>query len=108
MTEVSVQASELPLGHVLRVELDGEPIAVAHTAEGVFAIGDTCSHAEVSLAEGELRDCALECWMHGASFDLRTGQPLTPPATTPVPTFNVRVAGSGDETVYIISAKEAA
>lgn len=108
MTEVSVPAAELPLGKVVRVELDGEPIAVAHTAEGVFAIGDTCTHAEVSLSEGDLVGCTLECWMHGAAFDLRSGAALTPPATTPVPTFNVRLSGSGSAAVYIITAKEAA
>ena len=108
MPEVLVPAADLPLGKVLRVELDGEPVAVAHTNEGVFAIGDTCSHAEVSLAEGDLRGCTLECWMHGAAFDLRTGAALTPPATTPVPTFHVTKSGDGDAAVYVITAKEAA
>lgn len=79
---------------------DGEPhravvhdIAVAVVlAEGqVFAINDICSHGQVSLSEGEVDGCMLECWLHGSQFDLRTGKPLSLPATDPVPVYPTKV-----------------
>jgi nitrite reductase/ring-hydroxylating ferredoxin subunit len=59
----------------------------------VFAIGDTCSHSDASLAEGDITDFKIECWLHGAEFDLRTGKALTPPATAPVHKYSVSVDG---------------
>lgn len=82
-----VPLDELEVGSVRAIEVDGIPIALARTAEGVFAIEDRCSHQDVPLSEGEVVDCTLECWLHGSAFDLRTGEPLGPPAVTPVRTF---------------------
>ncbi|WP_069811916.1 bifunctional 3-phenylpropionate/cinnamic acid dioxygenase ferredoxin subunit [Streptomyces sp. TP-A0874] len=76
-----------------RVELDGTPVCVVRTEGEVFAINDICSHANVSLAEGEVEDCQVECWLHGSSFDLRTGKPSGPPATRPVPVYPVKIEG---------------
>ena len=77
-----------------RVEVEGREIAVVRIGDDVYAIGDTCSHAEVSLSEGwvEPDDCAIECVAHGAMFDLETGEPLSLPATRAVPTYEVSVA----------------
>ena len=76
-----------------RVEVEGREIAVVRIGDDVYAIGDTCSHAEVSLSEGwvEPDDCAIECVAHGAMFDLETGEPLSLPATRAVPTYEVSV-----------------
>ena len=82
---------ELPVGSVRAVELGGTTVALARTPEGVFAVEDRCSHQDVPLSEGEVVDCTLECWLHGSAFDLRTGEPLGPPAVTPVRTFAVLV-----------------
>ncbi|MFJ7247182.1 bifunctional 3-phenylpropionate/cinnamic acid dioxygenase ferredoxin subunit [Kitasatospora sp. NPDC098652] len=76
-----------------RVDLNGVPVTVVRTDEGVFAINDTCSHANVSLAEGEVEDCMIECWLHGSSFDLRTGKPSGLPATKPVAVYPVKIEG---------------
>ncbi|MFB7944125.1 MULTISPECIES: non-heme iron oxygenase ferredoxin subunit [Kitasatospora] len=76
-----------------KVELNGVPVAVVRTDEGVFAINDTCSHANVSLSEGEVEDCMIECWLHGSSFDLRTGKPSGLPATRPVAVYPVKIEG---------------
>ncbi|MER5481041.1 bifunctional 3-phenylpropionate/cinnamic acid dioxygenase ferredoxin subunit [Streptomyces sp. NPDC002734] len=76
-----------------RVELDGTPVAVVRTEGEVFAINDVCSHANVSLAEGEVEDCRIECWLHGSAFDLRTGKPSGLPATRPVPVYPVKIEG---------------
>ncbi|NJP45671.1 non-heme iron oxygenase ferredoxin subunit [Actinacidiphila epipremni] len=76
-----------------RVEIDGLPVSVVRTEGEVFAIYDICSHANVSLSEGEVEDCQIECWLHGSTFDLRTGKPSGPPATRPVPVYPVKIVG---------------
>jgi 3-phenylpropionate/trans-cinnamate dioxygenase ferredoxin subunit len=69
-------------------------VAVIRSDDGDFyAIGEECSHGEVSLAEGEVKGCLVECWAHGSRFDARTGEPQEFPAITPVPTYPVRVDG---------------
>ncbi len=80
-------------GKPLRIEKDGEAICVARIGDAVFAIGDTCSHSDASLAEGDVTDYQIECWLHGAEFDLRSGEALTPPAVMPVKKYSVRVDG---------------
>ena len=80
-------------GKPVRIEKDGESICVARIGDEVFAIGDTCSHSDASLAEGDITDYKIECWLHGAEFDLRTGDALTPPAVMPVQKYSVRVDG---------------
>ena len=77
---------ELDDGAARRVIVDGRPVALVRLGDRVHAIDDTCSHAEVSLAEGEVdpEECALECWKHGSLFDLETGEALTLPALKPV------------------------
>ena len=84
---------ELAPDSARRVEVAGRDIAVVRIGDDVYAIGDTCSHAEVSLSEGwvEPDDCAIECVAHGAMFDLETGEPLSLPATRAVPVYEVFV-----------------
>ena len=75
-------ASDIPEGGAVRIEVDGTPVAVFHTGGTFYAIGDTCTHEEWSLSEGELvDDHTVECALHGAQFDLRTGQAICLPAT---------------------------
>ncbi|MEV6317534.1 non-heme iron oxygenase ferredoxin subunit [Streptomyces sp. NPDC051776] len=85
--------SELEEGMPKRVELDGVPVSVVSTEGEVFAIHDICSHANVSLSEGEVDDCTIECWLHGSRFDLRSGKPSGLPATRPVPVYPVKIEG---------------
>ncbi|CAN3983410.1 bifunctional 3-phenylpropionate/cinnamic acid dioxygenase ferredoxin subunit [Kitasatospora purpeofusca] len=85
--------SELAEDVPKRVDLNGVPVAVVRTDEGVFAVNDICSHANVSLSEGEVEDCMIECWLHGSSFDLRTGKPSGLPATRPVAVYPVKIEG---------------
>ena len=86
--------AEVPVGSAIAVDLGGDAeIAVVNTVEGFFAIRDMCSHAEVQLSDGDVDGCTLECYAHGSRFDLRTGFQLELPATTPVPTYPVRVDG---------------
>ncbi|WAU80384.1 non-heme iron oxygenase ferredoxin subunit [Streptomyces sp. Qhu-G9] len=85
--------SELEKDTPKRVELDGTPVSLVQTEGEVFAIHDICSHANVSLSEGEVEDCQIECWLHGSAFDLRTGKPSGLPATRPVPVYPVKIEG---------------
>lgn len=81
---------------VMRVEIEGVPVAVVRDGGGVYAMADRCSHADVALSEGEVADCTIECWLHGSVFDVRTGAALTLPATESVPVYSVEVVGEGD------------
>ena len=85
--------TDLAPGTARRVEHDGYKVALVRIDDDVYAIGDTCSHAEVSLSEGEVfcETKEIECWKHGSTFSLETGEPQTLPATQPVPVFDVRV-----------------
>ncbi len=94
MSAVRVCAlADLAPGTATRFDVGARAVAVIRIGDDVYAIGDTCSHADVSLSEGEVwaDDCAIECWKHGSRFDLRTGHPDTLPATQPVPVFVARV-----------------
>lgn len=84
--------SDLTLNQAKKVIVGGVPIAIVLDEAGeVHAIGDTCSHGEISLSEGFVEDGTLECWAHGSKFELSSGKPLTLPAFEPVPVFVVDV-----------------
>lgn len=88
--------TDVPEGEARRFVANRIEIAVANLGNGTFvAVDDICSHAEASLSEGEVDvDMeTIECPRHGSTFDLRTGQPKTLPATVPIPTFPVKVDG---------------
>ncbi len=92
MSEVSVGLlADLPVDTGRRVVVGDTAIAVFRVGDEVHAIADLCSHAEASLAEGELFDDEVECPRHGAVFDVATGKPLTLPATKPVAVYAVDV-----------------
>jgi 3-phenylpropionate/trans-cinnamate dioxygenase ferredoxin subunit len=85
---------DIPLGEAVRVEASAEygaPIAVFNVDGELLAIDDTCTHQDASLADGWLEGCAVECPLHAACFDLRTGMPSGPPAKMPVRTHEVVV-----------------
>jgi len=94
--------SDVPPGSARRFDVDGHRIAVVNVGGDFYAIGDRCSHADFSLAEGEVweDDCSIECPKHGSTFSLQTGEPQSLPATTPVPTYDVSV--DGDDVVVTI------
>jgi 3-phenylpropionate/trans-cinnamate dioxygenase ferredoxin component len=97
MSEVRLCAyDELVAGAARRFDVDGHRIAVVRIVNDLYAIGDTCSHAEVSLSEGILfeEECEIECWKHGATFSLTTGEPQSLPATKPVPVYVIRREGA--------------
>jgi 3-phenylpropionate/trans-cinnamate dioxygenase ferredoxin subunit len=95
--------SALPPGEAMRIE-GRVPIAVFHTEDGeVFAIDDTCTHQDASLADGWLEGCEVECPLHASRFDLRTGRVDAPPAKKPVRTHKVHVE---DGMIYLTLSEE--
>ncbi len=89
---------DLPQGRGVRVEVGEHRIALFRIQDDVYAVGDRCSHAEASLAEGEVFGTEVECPRHGSEFDLTTGEPGALPATRPVPVYDVTI---NDRTVFI-------
>ncbi len=79
-----------------RFDIDGHRLAIVRIGDDSwYVLGDRCSHAEASLAGGEVwpEEREIECPQHGSAFSLETGEPLTLPATQPVPVYQVRVEG---------------
>ncbi|HCG57285.1 MULTISPECIES: non-heme iron oxygenase ferredoxin subunit [Brevibacterium] len=96
MTMIDVAAAdEVAAGATMRIEVGNYEICIARDSDGtIHAIDDVCTHGEVSLAEGEVEGCAIECWLHGSQFDLTTGRPLSPPAFEPVAVYDCKeIAG---------------
>ncbi len=97
--QVVASRDDLQPGEAMRLELDAADGAVVEVAlvraenGEYFAVSDICSHGQVSLSEGEVDGCSIECWLHGSTFDLRTGQPQSLPAIRPVPTYPVTYDG---------------
>jgi len=94
MTAVTVaEFDDLVDGAGLRVDVDGHRLSVVRIADAVYVIGDRCTHADYSLSEGEVDvdTCHIECFKHGSSFSLITGQPDVLPATQPVPVYDAQV-----------------
>jgi 3-phenylpropionate/trans-cinnamate dioxygenase ferredoxin subunit len=86
---------DLAPGTARRFEVGEHLIALVRIDDAYYAVGDTCSHENYSLSEGEVlaEECEIECWKHGSMFDLRTGEPKSLPATKPVPVYVVAVDG---------------
>ena len=90
----------------LAVTIDRYDVVIARSGDEAFALQDLCTHAAVPLSEGEVAcddgTCTIECWLHGSTFDVRTGKPLIPPATEPVATFPVEIRhDDGAAWVYV-------
>ena len=90
---VSLNYADLTPGKATKVTVGDKDVCVVRVNEEVFAVADICSHSEASLSEGEVSGEKIECWLHGAEFDLRTGAALTPPATEALEVFEVKRDG---------------
>jgi 3-phenylpropionate/trans-cinnamate dioxygenase ferredoxin component len=103
---VLARLDDLVDGGAQRFEVAGRAIAVIRLGDNVYAIGDTCSHADVSLSEGEVfaDTCEIECVKHGSTFSLETGEPQTLPALRPVPVYVVNVV-DGDVVLTMTMAE---
>lgn len=87
--------AEVPEGGAKKFVVGGTPVAVFRVGDELYALDDTCSHAEASLSAGEVDadEMCVECPLHGSLFDLRSGQPRTLPAFEPVSTYKVWAEG---------------
>ncbi|HWF80376.1 MAG TPA: non-heme iron oxygenase ferredoxin subunit [Streptosporangiaceae bacterium] len=85
--------ADLPDPGTLAVDLNGIPVVIVKSDGEIFALDEFCTHEDVSLADGEVYDHTVECWLHGSCFDLRSGKPTGPPASKPLATYQVRIEG---------------
>ncbi len=83
--------SELDDRKPFAANVDDVEVVLVRDGERVHALADLCSHAAVSLSEGEVSRKGIECWLHGSCFDLSTGAPSSPPATEPVDVYAVDI-----------------
>jgi 3-phenylpropionate/trans-cinnamate dioxygenase ferredoxin subunit len=90
--------AELLPDTAVKASVDGEDVALVRVGDEIYAIRDECSHAEVALSDGDVEGCEIECFLHGSRFDLRTGKPVTFPATEAVLVYPVTVDG---DDVYV-------
>ncbi|HWI61427.1 MAG TPA: bifunctional 3-phenylpropionate/cinnamic acid dioxygenase ferredoxin subunit [Symbiobacteriaceae bacterium] len=92
----AAEVHEIPEGRGKRVLIKRRAIAIFNCGGTYYAVDDTCSHADASLAEGEFHKdtCQVACPLHGARFDVKTGEALSLPAVTPVETYKVTIDGT--------------
>ena len=92
---VKVATTEkIPAGRCMGVEVDGLPIAVINVDGTYYATDDTCTHRGALLSEGDVEGKEIICPLHGAVFDVTSGEVVEPPADTPLTCYDVRVDGS--------------
>ena len=93
-----MQVSELSPGAMKWVAIDRERVLIANVDGAFYALRDACGHRQAALSKGRLHDHVIECPLHFAQFDVRTGKLLNGPISADVPTYGVRVDG---DTVYV-------
>ena len=86
---VNVALADVPEGGMHVCSAPGREILICRTKDGVYAVGNICTHAYARLSEGRLRGTRIICPLHGASFDIRDGRALGAPANKPLPTYEV-------------------
>lgn len=94
---------DVPPGEARRFQLGDLAVAVVRIDDGWYAVGDRCTHQDISLSEGEVHADTreIECWKHGSCFSLESGEPSSLPATRPVPVYDVRI--DGDDVYLVVS-----
>jgi len=85
--------ADIKQGEIFATELGDTPIALTEVDGKIYAISDTCTHEFALLSEGFLEAEEIECPLHQARFDVRTGACLAGPATQDVDTYEVKVEG---------------
>lgn len=85
------QVKDIPDPGKVLLEIDERLIVLMHVGGEFFCLEDLCTHDGGPLGEGDLDDHSIACPRHGAKFDIRTGAPLTMPATEPTKAYTVKV-----------------
>ena len=83
--------ADLPEGSMQAVQLNGSEVLLCHTAQGVFALDNLCSHGAARLCEGKLKGQRVFCPMHGGAFDVQNGAALSRPAVQALASYPVRI-----------------
>ena len=91
------RADDLREGDMRALDVQDTKITVANVGGTFYAFGDTCTHMECSLAEGDLEETTVICSCHGSEFDVTSGEVLAPPAREPVASYETRVVGENIE-----------
>ncbi|HEX4184827.1 MAG TPA: non-heme iron oxygenase ferredoxin subunit [Stellaceae bacterium] len=92
------KVAELPPGQMRWIAVDGERLVLANVEGAFHALSDVCGHRNAPLSRGKLVGHLIECPLHFAQFDIRTGELVNGPVSMPVPIYQVRVEG---DTVYV-------
>lgn len=86
--------NDIPPGKTRKVRVEGHAVLLANVDGTVYAVDDSCTHEDSSLALGCLKGALVSCTLHGSRFDVRSGEPMEEPARTPLQTYTVRIEGS--------------
>lgn len=84
---------DVPENGLKGMVVDGKPLVLVNREGTIYALEDRCSHEEFPLSAGDLASGEITCALHGARFDIETGQPRALPAVMPVKTYDVRLEG---------------
>ena len=95
---VNKTLSDLPPGEMTWVAVDGARVLLANVNGALYALEDFCGHQRVALSRGRLQGHQVECPLHFACFDVRTGELINGPMSEDVPTYDVHVE---DDAIYI-------
>ncbi|MBI1367899.1 MAG: Rieske 2Fe-2S domain-containing protein [Planctomycetes bacterium] len=95
---IELPLADVPPGAMERIEIDGQAVMVTNVDGDIYAVSDTCTHAQISLSSGSLHGRQVMCPWHGAMFDLKTGRPTCGPAVDPLRCYRVRIE---NETIHI-------
>ena len=94
----AARVGDVEPGEGFLAEINGAAVAIWNVDGKYYATSDVCTHEETSLSAGDLWGEVIECPLHGAQFDVRTGEVLSLPAIFPLPTYPVKVE---DDTIYV-------
>ena len=84
---------EIKLGKMKRVEANDKAILVCNVDGEFYAVDDMCTHEDSSLYLGCMKGELVQCSLHGARFNVKTGEPMEEPAEIPLQTYEVKIEG---------------
>ena len=99
MTEPEIEfhpvatTADLDGDEAMQVTIGRKEIALYNLDGAYYATDDICTHAYASLADGYVDNGQIECPLHGACFDIKTGKSMTPPANRDLDTYPIRIDG---------------